>query len=157
MILRFPIRRINAKPNLAAKLKILGKEPFIQRVLADIKFVGTDGIESNPVSAIVDTGALISLFPITFLQYYPGLKVLDHTLWGIVDAPECHVQAKIGVVEIRLIDISGTASRRLSVVDAFSTNESIPILIGMKDIIGTFSSKINARESVFELELDGDL
>ena len=153
MKLSFLVRRVEATPALAAKFSSLGKNQFVYRVYAQIVFLLPDGSESFPITGIIDTGASFSLFPQRILDEFPGVRTEDHTLWGIVDAPECHVHAKLAVVNIRLVDKDSTKSGSLSIVGAFSSNDKIPVLIGMKDLLATFHSCIDPSRGVFELNL----
>lgn len=95
MELEFEIEKIKANPKLSAKFTRLTRDEHIQRIYAKINFILKDGSELTPIKAIIDTGAILSLFPEYILAHYPGIKTEEHTLWGIVDSRECHLSAKL--------------------------------------------------------------
>ena len=59
-----------------------------------------DGGEIRPITGIVDTGATFSLFPSYILNYFPDIKKIDHTIWGIMDSPECHLLSELACIDI---------------------------------------------------------
>ena len=116
-------------------------------------FVASDGRELIPIDAIIDTGAILSLFPKSVLSSYHNIVTEDHTLWGIVDTPECQVPAKLAKVTIRLQDVNNLKSQHLGVTAAFSADNSMPALIGMKDILSQFSSQTDPKIGIFKLNI----
>ena len=113
-----------------------------------------DGTELTPIKAIVDTGAILSLFPQKLLNFYPGLETVDHTLWGIVDSAECHLSSKLANINVRLVDKNGQKSKKINIIGSFSSNVKITVLLGMKGILESYDSKIIAKESKFVLNLE---
>ena len=59
-----------------------------------------DGGEIRPITGIVDTGATFSLFPSYILNYFPDIKKIDYTIWGIMDSPECHLLSELACIDI---------------------------------------------------------
>ncbi len=82
MILRFPVQKIKAKYTLAQKLESLEINPYLQRIFARFSLIKSDNTTSTPIRAIVDTGAVFSLFPGYLLKDYHKIRTEDHTLWG---------------------------------------------------------------------------
>jgi hypothetical protein len=148
------VQKFEANLSLANKLEKLGKDRNIYRIYSELVFIKEDHSLSLPVKGIIDTGAILSLFPMKYLDFYPSINTEDHTLWGIVDAPECHLQAKLASVNIKLIDRDGVESQALNIVAAFSLNDTIPVLIGMKDILSKFSSTLDPENLMFELDIN---
>ena len=153
MKLVFSIQKIKANPTLTSKFQNLQQDIYIHRIYAQFIFIKPDGTSSFPLRGIIDTGAILSLFPMKFLAFYPDLPTEDHTLWGIVDTPECHIQAKLGVIPIKLVDRDENTSQSLSILAAFSSNANLPILLGMKDLLGKFSSSIDNINQQFTIEI----
>lgn len=153
MILRFPIQTIKAKSVLAQKLVSLNFVPFFDRIFAKLSFVKSDKSLGPPLRAIVNTGAIISLFPGYLLNEYPDIQTENHTLWGIVDTPECHLTTKLAKVPIILIDIDGKESPALEILAAFSDSVNIPPLLGMKGLLDSYQSNIDVKNRLFEIKI----
>lgn len=154
MILRFPVQKIKAKYTLAQKLESLEIDPYLQRIFARFSLIKPDDTASTPIRAIVDTGAVFSLFPGYLLNDYPKIRTEDHTLWGIVDIPECHIKAKLAKVPIILIDMDGNESPKLEIIAAFSETVNIPPLLGMKELLASYPSNIDIKNNQFSVMFD---
>ncbi len=154
MLLKFKIKRLRASSSLAQKLHNLGLSMDIQRIFAKIKFIKADNTSTIAIDTIIDTGAILSLFPETILDDFPGIEYEEHTLWGIIDAPECYLTTKLAVVPIVLIDKDGHESRKILIPAAFSDNTDIPALLGMKGLLAKYPSKIDIEADEFILEIN---
>ena len=156
MILHFPIQRIKAKSSLAQKLESLEIDPFLHRIFAKISFIRPDTSRSTPIRAIIDTGAVFSLFPENLLDDYPNIKTENHTLWGIIDTPECHITTKLAKIPIILIDMDGNESPKFNILAAFSGDANIPPILGMKGLLASYPSNIDIKNCKFDLKIDSD-
>lgn len=153
MELRFPLKRIIPKSSIAEKFKALGENPEIHRIFGKVSFITSNNAALIPIDAIIDTGAIISLFPGVLLEEFPEIPYEEHTLWGIVNAPECQIKAKIAVVDVILIDKFGIKSNKLTIPVAFVETNDIQSLIGMKGILASYSSRIDVIQDEFILSL----
>lgn len=154
MILHFPVQKIKAKYILAQKLESLEIEPYLQRIFARFSLIKPDNTTTTPIRAIVDTGAVFSLFPGYLLDDYPTIRTVSHTLWGIVDVPECHITAKLAKVPIVLIDMDGKESPKVEIVVAFSEAVNIPPLLGMKGLLASYPSSIDTKKNQFNIRMN---
>ncbi len=151
MILQFRIQKIKPKSPLAQKLQSVDQKTEIHRILAKVTFIKPDSSSTIAIDAIFDTGAIFSLFPGTLLNEYPDIKYETHTLWGIVDAPECQVKTRMATVPIKLIDNEGNESPILTILGAFSEITDIPALLGMKNLLVRYPYHFDPIEETFTL------
>ena len=154
--LSFNIEKVRADPPLAMKLNQFSRTPFINRIYAKILIIKPDGGEIRPITGIIDTGATFSLFPSYILNYFPDIKKIDHTIWRIMDSPECHLLSELACIDIKLMDKNGWKSKQINILASFSSNTKVPVLLGMKDLLESYDSKILQSEGIFEIEIEID-
>ena len=87
--LKFPIKEIIPRSDLGLKFEQLDLSPTYQRLIVDLELLNDDKKSVLSLDTLLDTGAILSLLPKAFLRYYPDLTTVSHTIWGIVDSPEC--------------------------------------------------------------------
>ena len=151
--LEFKIEKIRADPPLEMKLNHFSRNPFIHRIYAKIVIMKPDGGEIRPITGIIDTGAIFSLFPSYILNYFPEINKISHTIWGIMDSPECHLLAELACIDIKLMDKNGIKSKPVNILASFSSNTKVPVLLGMKDLLESYDSKIIQNKAIFEIEI----
>ena len=135
MILKFPEKRITPRTDLYHILTALGFSPVIHRVIVDLDFLDDNQNILISTQALFDTGAPVSLFPVTFLEDIPQDQQLPHTIFGIINSPECRVEATFGKALIQLRGADGTISPSFSIPIAFIHNVELPYLLGMKNLL----------------------
>ena len=149
--LKFPIKEIIPRSDLGLKFEQLALSPTYQRLLVDLELLDQDKRLVLTLDTILDTGAILSLLPKTFLRYYPDLITISHTIWGIVDSPECLINAEIGVIWIRIKDFTGNKSPPIQIPVAFADLETSPHLLGMKGLLDMVEIIINSSQKTFSL------
>ena len=152
MILKFPVKKITPRTDLKRKLGILGFSPAIHRIIVDLNFLDEENKIIICTQALFDTGAPFSLFPITFLEDIAQNQQLPHTIYGIVDSPECRVEATFGKALIQLKDVEGKTSPPISIPIAFTHNVELPYLLGMKNLLDNRNISMTFEGEVFLVE-----
>lgn len=96
--------------------------------------------------AIVDTGAVVSLLPISIWKQLDIKFVGYHTIKGIVKKQSCSLPVKIGFVETKLIDeLKNETHVFTSLVYCADSNE-VPVILGIKDALDKFNIEINVKQ-----------
>ncbi len=154
MELKFHLSRIPSSTDLSEKFSRLGSEDrYIHRIMAIVRFVLPDGSESPPFDAIVDTGAVISLFHESWLPLLQIAHLEPHTLYGVVNLPECRIASQLGRVNITLEDDYGKRSSRFPITAAFCSIPNTPSLIGMKELLANYSYSFETETGTFKIEI----
>lgn len=151
MNLEFPIIKIKPRKDFSDKLNQLKFETIINRLIISLEFLSSEDDSIFLVNALFDTGAPFSLFPISFLEQIKTQLTLPHTIWGIINTPECQLEAEITRVPIRFIDKNGVYSPPIEIAAAFVKNENVPFLIGMKGILELENLSIKIAHNKFFL------
>ena len=131
---------------MAGKLEKLGQSPYLERILATVSQLSSDGIEILNTTAVFDTGAVLSLFPAIVLSRMGNLTSVKHTMWGIINKDECRITVDLAVVPIRLQDKNGGVLPTMKVLAGFVKEQNVPSLLGMKSFLAEVSFR-HARGS----------
>ncbi|MHA1264261.1 MAG: hypothetical protein ACTSRS_03420 [Candidatus Helarchaeota archaeon] len=151
MEFHFPIRKIPLRTDLRRKLEYLGFSPTIHRAIIDIILYDTRGNEVLSTQAIFDTGAPFSIIPASFLELFGSIHLISHTIWGIVNKPECHIKADFANITLKIQDARGTKSPYLNVPMAFAHLENLPIILGMKGILDNPAIECKIQREILSL------
>lgn len=106
------------------------------RLFCDVKFRTRDGW-STSYSAIVDTGAPISVIPFQIWTDSEAQLITDHKIRGVVPKEECTLPVLVGRVNCILVDRENFSKERRLLVYLALTNE-IPLILGFKDLLSAF-------------------
>lgn len=87
------------------------------------------------LSAKIDTGASISLFPISLKDDLNLGEGIPYTLYGVVRTQECKIDVELYQVDLELYDYTGQSLLFEKVWVALSKREQSPILLGYKDLL----------------------
>ena len=87
------------------------------------------------LSAKIDTGASISLFPGSLKEDLNLQDGIPYTLYGVVRTKECKVEVELHQLDIELYDHTGQSLLFKKVWIALSKLEHSPILLGYKDLL----------------------
>lgn len=93
---------------------------------------------SKTYNAIIDTGATITLIPLSIWQDINTEIIADHLVSGIISNEECKVPVKIAKVRIIIFDLSGNCTDELEITSYLSLLENVPLLLGFKDLLSRF-------------------
>jgi len=122
-------------------------EPFIDaksrvelhggiRLLAVAQFMTSESW-SKPESAIVDTGAPISLIPYKIWRKCINKVIGEAELRGVIPKQECVMPVKVAKIELRLIDPM-YATETIETNAYLAQNDNVPLLIGFEKLLSEF-------------------
>ncbi len=128
------------------ELKRIGKLPYLfTRIFIFVGYKKKNG-DFFIRRAIVDTGAVVSLLPISIWKQLDIKFVGYHTIKGIVKKQSCSLPVKIGFVETKLIDeLKNETSVFTSLVYCADSNE-VPLIFGLKEALDKFKMEINIKQ-----------
>ncbi|UCE73545.1 MAG: hypothetical protein JSV56_11030 [Methanomassiliicoccales archaeon] len=135
--------------NLALRKKIPGFE--IVRLETEVSFKINDQW-SKPETAIIDTGAHISVIPFSIWKVISVEHIGSHTLEGIVHKKECMVPVDIGKIKCVLLDRKGNETRDLDVISFLAPTDDIPIVLGYRDLLTEFKICLGYKKNIAYLE-----
>lgn len=122
--------------DLEMEEKIPGLKPLI-RIECEVLFSGKDVSET----AIVDTGAHISLLPFQIWKDLDVDVIAEHHMSGVV--PDKKVPVDVGYVKARLIDEKGNESKEIRFLSYLAFTNKVALLLGMRDLLERFDMHIN--------------
>jgi len=148
----YPFDETGIRPDLAeAILKEFGLDfGLMTSVPVNAQFLKQDGTWIT-IDMFFDTGAVISLVSAHVGEEIGLRKYVSHRLSGISRKEECVVPVRISRVRTRLIDSYGNISPEFDLWVAFA-EESVPNVLGMKDIIQRFNFKADMKAKKLYLE-----
>lgn len=117
--------------------KVKGRGSVI-RLYANIRFENKKGEYTKPFSAIVDTGAFVSIIPF-FIWNECNVKILSkHKMQGLIPKEECSMDVLIGELVGVLVDEKNHTKKYSSMYYLAYTND-IPLILGFRDLLEKFS------------------
>ncbi len=87
------------------------------------------------LSAKIDTGASISLFPASLKDDLNLRNGIPYTLYGVVRTQECKIDIELHQIDLELFDYKGQSLLFKNVWVALSKREQSPLLLGYKDLL----------------------
>lgn len=106
------------------------------RLICEIKFKTKDGW-SVSYSAILDTGAPISVIPFQIWTDSEAELITDHRIRGIIPKEECVLPVLVGRINYVLVDRESISKEKRLLAYLALTNE-IPLILGFKDLLSEF-------------------
>jgi hypothetical protein len=132
--------RVLHDPQLEEKLS--GIE--IIRLKALVRFKTARGW-SDIYEAIVDTGAHMSLIPLSIWQEAEHTKLARHRIRGIVPKAGCTLPVLVGKVHCRLVDRQGRRTGPLEIHAFLAQTDEVALILGFKDVLMRFAHHIDYR------------
>ncbi|MGB2841838.1 MAG: hypothetical protein WBC40_05095 [Halobacteriota archaeon] len=108
------------------------------RVLGLIKFKTRNGW-SETESAILDSGAPISVIPFDIWQNAETEILTNYELTGIVPRRECKLPVLIGRIRCILLDKLGNMSKEMRFRAFLALTNQVPLVLGFKDLLENFN------------------
>ena len=107
------------------------------RLLGRITLKTSTGF-TTPRRAIIDTGAHISVLPLSIWRLLDLEIIGSSKLRGIIPKEECEVDVSVGIVKCLLLDEEGNQTNEMKVHSLLALTDAVPILIGFKDLLDRF-------------------
>ena len=106
------------------------------RLWCGIKFETDTGL-TRSYSAILDTGAHISLIPKRIWSTSKVKILTDHYVRGLIPKPECEMEVKVGEISGYLVDQERVTSKHKN-LSYFAPTNDLPIVIGFRELLSKF-------------------
>jgi hypothetical protein len=114
---------------------------------------------SKPESAVVDTGAPISLIPYKIWRKCQTEVIGEAELKGVIPKEECVMPVKVAKIKLRLIDPM-YATEIIETNAYLAQNDNVPLLIGFEKLLSEFDiffSYYNKNAFIKEIkQVEGD-
>lgn len=120
------------------------KDIDVIRLLTRIQFKTAKGW-SDQYSAIVDTGAYMSLIPLSIWKEAEYTQLGKHEVRGIVPRPECTLPVIVGRLECRLVDNEGQRTKPLEIKAFLASTDKVSLILGFKDLLAKFAHHFDYR------------
>mgnify|MGYP001614353185 FL=1 len=127
------------------QLKKLDKKPYIfTRIFALVGYKKKDG-SLFIRRTVVDTGAVVSLLPMSIWKQLDIKFFGYHIIKGVVKRESCSIPVKTGFIETKVIDEQNETPTFTSLVYCADSNE-VPLILGIKDALDKFKIEINVKQ-----------
>ncbi|TES91129.1 MAG: hypothetical protein E3J87_08440 [Candidatus Cloacimonadota bacterium] len=103
-------------------------------------------------TAIIDTGAPFSLFPLEIWQAVETEILTDTVVKGLIPKEQCVLPVKVGKITLRLIDREEHISKPLTIMAYLAPNNKIPLIIGFQDILSELRVHFSYKERIAYIE-----
>ena len=136
-ILEFPARRPKPEIALQQLLSRSNVKDFGLFGFWDANIIlGSNNKWVNTIArAKIDTGASISLFPLSLINDLNLGRGIAYELYGVVRTEACKIEVYLHKVDMRIRDHLEGKIELKSVWSAFTSMEGAPILLGYKDVL----------------------
>lgn len=111
-----------------------GVKIWLTRIVAEVKFKTKDNNWTRPYEAIIDTGAPVSLLPVSIWQKIDPKVLADYKISGIVPNEGCSLPVKVGSVICRIIGMN-TSTDELSINAYLTMTDKVPLIIGFDSLL----------------------
>jgi len=108
------------------------------RLLGVVQFMNSEAW-SKPESAIIDTGAPISLIPHKIWKKCITKVIGETELRGVIPQKECVLPVKVSIIELRLIDPK-YATEKIQTKAYLAPNDNVPLIIGFENLLSEFDT-----------------
>ncbi len=103
------------------------------RLRAWVKFRMGDNSWSKTVSAIIDTGASISVLPYDLWRRLKlEIMATGYSMRGIIPREECKLPVDISEIRCVLLDREGNRTKEMNIYAFLAFSDFIPIVLGFK-------------------------
>jgi predicted aspartyl protease len=120
------------------------------RLFCEVAFVTEEGY-TDSYSAVLDTGAPVSVIPYQIWSMLKVKKIKDYAIRGIVPKKECSLPVTIGEVSCILLD-KEERTRRMKVKAYLAHSNEVPLIIGFKDLLDRFGIYLDFKKNFAYLE-----
>lgn len=122
----------------------------IIRLFCEIAFVTEEGY-TDSYSAILDTGAPVSVIPYRIWSKLKVNEIKDYAIRGIVPKRECSLPVTIGEISCILLD-KEQSTEKIKVKSYLAYSDEVPLIIGFKDLLDSFGIYLDFRKNQAYLE-----
>ncbi len=116
------------------------------RLRSGLKLKTKEGF-SEIYSAIVDTGAHISLLPLSVWKEVECEKVGECKLSGVSDE-NGFVPVDVGKVHYVLTDNLGNKTKEMSMLTFLARTDKVPLILGFKDVLDKLGMHFNFNKNI---------
>ena len=117
------------------------------RLKSGIKFKIKTGFLKK-YSAIVDTGAHISVFPRSIWQKLECEIIGESQLHGIVKRENCSIPVSVGKIKYSLTDQYGNETEEKSALAFLAHTDKVPIILGFKGVLDKLRIYFNFQNNI---------
>jgi hypothetical protein len=122
----------------------------IIRLFCEVAFVSKEGY-TDSYSAILDTGAPVSIIPYHIWSMLKVNKLKDYVIRGIVPKKECFLPVTIGEIFCILLDRE-QSTEEIKIKSYLVHSNGVPLIIGFKDLLDSFGIYLDFRKKIAYLE-----
>jgi len=122
-----------------------GDDPFrVIRLLARAQFASAGGRFTEPMEAVVDTGAPLAVLPDSVWRSLEAeVRVPEASFEGISPGQQCQVEVSFGAVRGRLVDADGNSTRMYTFPAFLAKTDRVPLIIGFADLLEKLDNHFN--------------
>ena len=106
----------------------------IVRLKCGIQFKTKEGW-NLPYSGVIDTGAHVSVLPLSVWQELLCQSLQDYKIYGLSKKKECTLQGTLATVNLILVDEQGNQSAEMSAVFFLAETDEVPLILGFTGLL----------------------
>lgn len=128
-----------------------GIKIWLVRIVAQVCFKAKNNNWTRPYEAIIDTGAPVSLIPLTIWQEIDARVFSNYRISGIVPNKECSLPVKVGKAACTIID-KKSSTGVLNINAYLTLTDKVPLIIGFDNLLTDLKLVSDYRSKTAYLE-----
>jgi len=121
---------------LAEKIAEDSKRCDIIRLWCRAKFETEEGLTAS-YSALIDTGAYVSLIPKKIWSESKRTILTQHYVRGLIPKEECRMDVNVGEISCHLVD-KQRMTKKYNFMGYFANTNDVPIILGFRELLSKF-------------------
>ncbi|MBI4919045.1 hypothetical protein HY837_03885 [archaeon] len=124
----------------------------IIRLKASVRFRTEKGF-SQVFRAIIDTGAYVSVLPLTVWRSALHEKYSRHKMFGMSNKEQCSIDVSIGKVKCVIVDGDTNRTNEIKMTAFLALTDQVPLILGFKDLLENFKLVSDCKNNLAYLEV----
>lgn len=107
---------------------------------------------TQPYSAIIDTGAHLSVIPFSLLKEISYQKTQKYRIFGLSKKEECSFNGQVAQITALLVDENGNQTKEITFPAFLAQTDQIPLILGFGHLLEKLRMRFSFAEQEGQIE-----